>query len=92
MPRDLFAQPLFSPKLIKARFPARAVPDAHLDIIDQWTQALKGSLGKDKEESVRPVFLQRFFVEILGYQLMGGATERSIDQTAYTLFGSQRSA
>lgn len=72
MPRDLFAQPLFSPKLIKSRFAAAPIPSAHLAIISEWAQALKGSLGKDKEESVRPVFLQRFFVDILGYQLKGG--------------------
>ena len=72
MPRDLFAQPLFSPKLLKSRFAAGPIPPSHLDIISEWAQALKGSLGKDKEESVRPVFLQRFFVEILGYQTMGG--------------------
>ena len=56
MPRDLFAQPLFSPKLLKSRFAAGPIPLSHLDIISEWTQALKGSLGKDKEESVRPVF------------------------------------
>jgi len=72
MPRDLFAQPLFSPKLIKSRFAAAPIPSAHLAIISEWAQALKGSLGKDKEESVRPVFLQRFFVDMLGYELKGG--------------------
>ena len=29
MPRDLFAQPLFSPKLIKARFSVQPLPSAH---------------------------------------------------------------
>ena len=72
MPRDLYAQPLFSPKLLRSRFAAAPIPPAHLALITDWAQALKGSLGKDKEESVRPAFLQRFFVEILGYQLKGG--------------------
>ncbi len=72
MPRDLFAQPLFSPKLIKTRFPAQPLPDAHREAIAQWALELKGGLGQIKEETIRPAFLQRFFVDILGYQLMGG--------------------
>ena len=74
MPRDLYAQPLFSPKLLKTRFAAAPIPPAHVALISEWAQALKGSLGKDKEESVRPAFLQRFFVDVLGYQLKGGPT------------------
>ena len=73
MPRDLFAQPLFSPKLIKSRFPPQPLPDAHRQAIAQWALELKGGLGQIKEETIRPAFLQRFFVDILGYQLMGGA-------------------
>ena len=72
MPRDLFAQPLFSPKLIKARFAAQPIPEAHRDALQQWADSLKAGLGRIKEESIRPAFLQRFFVDILGYQLMGG--------------------
>ena len=73
MPRDLHAQPLFSPKLLRRHFVASPIPPEHLATITDWAQALKGSLGKDKEESVRPVFLQRFFEGVLGYQTMGGA-------------------
>ena len=36
MPRDIFSQPLFSPKLIKTRFPALPLPDAHREAIAQW--------------------------------------------------------
>jgi type I restriction-modification system DNA methylase subunit len=72
MPRDLFTQPLFSPKLIRTRFTAQAVPDAHVALITQWVDSLKGGLAREKEESIRPAFLQRFFVDLLGYQLMGG--------------------
>ncbi|MBB1074167.1 N-6 DNA methylase [Rhodoferax sp. 4810] len=72
MPRDLFTQPLFSPKLVKSRFPAQAIPVAHHDIITGWTGSLKSGLNREKEESIRPAFLQHFFVEMLGYQLMGG--------------------
>ncbi len=72
MPRDLFAQPLFSPKLIKARFPAQPIPDAHRQAILEWADGLKGELGWQNEVSIRPVFLQRFFVQILGYQTLGG--------------------
>ena len=73
MPRDLFAQPLFSPKLIKTRFPAQPLPEAHQQAIAGWAAQLKGGLASVKEETIRPAFLQRFFVDILGYQLMGGS-------------------
>ena len=72
MPRDLFAQPLFSPKLLKSRFAAQAIPEAHRALIVEWSSQLKGSLAKVNEESIRPAFLQRFFGDILGYQKVGG--------------------
>ena len=68
MPRDLFAQPLFSPKLLKSRFAALPVPEAHRELISEWHQQLKGGLSKQKEEAIRPAFLARFFGDILGYQ------------------------
>jgi type I restriction-modification system DNA methylase subunit len=72
MPRDLFAQPLFSPKLLKSRFAAQTIPEAHRALIAEWHSQLKGGLGKVNEESIRPSFLQRFFGDILGYQKVGG--------------------
>ena len=72
MPRNLFTQPLFSPKLINSRFPVHKLPEAHAQSIVEWLASLKSGLNKEKEESIRPAFLQRFFVDLLGYQLMGG--------------------
>jgi hypothetical protein len=72
MPPHPYAQPLFSPKLIKSRFAAQPLPEAQRDSIQQWQDSLKGGLAREKEESIRPAFLQRFFVDLLGYQLMGG--------------------
>ncbi|MBC7608621.1 MAG: N-6 DNA methylase [Polaromonas sp.] len=72
MPRDLFAQPLFSSKLIKARFPAQPIPEAHVAALAQWAADLKGGLGKVKEESIRTSFLKLFFVDVLGYSFIGG--------------------
>ena len=71
MPRDLFAQPLFSPKLIKTRFPAQPLPDAHRDAITHWAAQLKGGLGQVKEEAIRTSFLKLFFVDVLGYGMVG---------------------
>jgi len=71
MPRDVFTQTLFSPRLISSRFAALALPEAHQAIIAQWIDSLKSGLNREKEESIRPAFLQHFFVELLGYQLMG---------------------
>ena len=73
MPRDLFAQPLFSPKLIKTRFPAQPLPDAHRVAIAQWASQLKGGLGQVKEEAIRTSFLRLFFVDVLGYSMVGGS-------------------
>ena len=73
MPRDLFAQPLFSPKLIRTRFPAQSLPDAHRNAITHWAAQLKGGLGQVKEEAIRTSFLQLFFVDVLGYNLVGSA-------------------
>ena len=73
MPRDLFAQPLFSPKLIKTRFPAQPLPEAHRQAIAGWAAQLKGGLGQVKEEAIRTSFLRLFFVDVLGYTLVGGS-------------------
>ena len=71
MPRDLFAQPLFSPKLIKTRFPAQPLPEAHQQAIAGWAAQLKGGLGQVKEEAIRTSFLRLFFADVLGYTLVG---------------------
>jgi TaqI-like C-terminal specificity domain/Eco57I restriction-modification methylase/N-6 DNA Methylase len=73
MPRDLFAQPLFSPKLLKSRFAAQPIPEAHRALIGEWHGELKGGLGKQKEEAIVSAFLKRFFCDILGYQEIGAA-------------------
>jgi type I restriction-modification system DNA methylase subunit len=73
MRRDLFAQPLFSPKLLKSRFAAQPLPEAHRTLIAQWHGELKGGLGKQKEEAIVSAFLNRFFGDILGYQDIGAA-------------------
>ncbi len=73
MPRDLFAQPLFSPKLLKNRFLAQPLPELHHALISEWHSQLKGGLGKQKEEAIVSAFLKRFFCDILGYQEIGSA-------------------
>ncbi len=100
MPRDPHTQPLFSPKLIANRFPAKELPPTHREAILQWIGSLKTGLNKEKEESIRPAFLQRFFVDLLGYQLMGGpvwtlhhekgAATGSADAALGTFTGEQR--
>jgi type I restriction-modification system DNA methylase subunit len=84
MPRDIFAQPLFSPKLLKSRFAAQPIPEAHRALIAEWHGELKGGLGKQKEEAIVTAFLNRFFRDILGYQDIGS--------TAWTLDRETRAA
>jgi type I restriction-modification system DNA methylase subunit len=73
MRRDIFAQPLFSPKLLKSRFAALPIPEAHRALVAEWHGELKGGLGKQKEEAIVSAFLKRFFGDILGYQEIGSA-------------------
>lgn len=73
MPRDLFAQPLFSPKLLKSRFAAQPLPETHRVLIEGWHNEIKGKLGKEKEEAIVSAFLTRFFISILGYAEIGSA-------------------
>jgi type I restriction-modification system DNA methylase subunit len=73
MRRDIFAQPLFSPKLLKSRFAAQPIPEAHRALIAEWHSEMKGGLGKQKEEAIVSAFLKRFFGDILGYQDIGSA-------------------
>ena len=73
MRRDILSQPLFSPKLLKSRFAAQPIPEAHRALIAEWHRELKGGLGKQKEEAIVSAFLKRFFGDILDYQEIGSA-------------------
>ena len=73
MRSDILTQPLFSPKLLKSRFAAQPIPEAHRALIAEWHGELKGGLGRQKEEAIVSAFLKRFFCDILGYQEIGSA-------------------
>ena len=83
MPRDLFAQPLFSPKLIKTRFPSQPLPEAHRQVIAGWAAQLKGGLGQVKEEAIRTSFLRLFFTPLFcgcfGLHAGGRLAHRCLD-------------
>ena len=40
MPRDILTQPLFSPKLLKSRFAAQPIPEAHRVLVAEWHTSL----------------------------------------------------
>ncbi len=76
MPRDVFAQPLFSPKLIKTRFHVQPLPEAHREAIAHWAAQLKGGLGQIKETKLMNV--QKILIPLA---ILGGAA------LAYRFYG-----
>lgn len=79
MARDLFTQPLFSPKLLRSRFAPLPIAPAHLALITEWHTELKAGLGQQKEEALVSGFLASFFCDILGYRQIG-STQWSLDR------------
>lgn len=72
--------PLFNKRLIDKRVARTPVPAEHAQILQAWAETIRnGSITRVGEEQIRPAFIQRFFVEILGYVDFGsGHTERTI--------------
>ncbi len=67
---QLFHQPLFNPRLIAKRCSLAPTPAAHKQILHDWAQTIRnGSITKkgNKEAAIRSAFIQKFFIEILGY-------------------------
>ena len=69
-----FHVPLFNRRFLNQRALAQPTPSEHKKRLCDWADAIRGgALRKQKETEVRGPFIQRFFVEILGYQpLMNG--------------------
>ncbi len=67
-------QPLFSKRLIDKRVPNVAIPQAHAINLRNWAATIRnGSIRKFGEVQVRPDFIQKIFIEVLGYTGFGSA-------------------
>jgi hypothetical protein len=81
----LFLTPLFNPRFLAQRASSQATPAEHKKLLHDWAATIRdGSLRKHKETEVRGAFIQRFFVEILGYRAFGSGP-------AWTLSDEKRS-
>ena len=67
-------QSLFSKRLIDKRVPNVAIPQAHAINLQNWAAAIRdGSIRKFGEVQIRPDFIQKIFIEVLGYTGFGSA-------------------
>ena len=72
-------QPLFSKRLIDKRVPNVAVPQAHAINLQNWAATIRdGSIRKFGEVRIRPDFIQKIFIEVLGYTGFGAHSEVTI--------------
>lgn len=64
--------PLFNRSFLNKRTITQPAPPAHKKALCDWADAIRsGALRRKRESEVRGPFIQRFFVEILGYQPFG---------------------
>lgn len=90
---SLFHVPLFNRRFLNKRALAQPAPPEHKKRLCDWADAIRsGALRKQKETEVRGPFIQRFFVEILGYQPFGYGIEWTINDEKRTGSGSADTA
>lgn len=88
-----FHVPLFNRRFLNQRALAQPTPPEHKKRLCDWADAIRGgALRKQKESEVRGPFIQRFFVEILGYRPFSGEPEWTITNEKRTGSGSADAA
>lgn len=88
-----FHLPLFNRRFLNQRALAQPTPEEHKKLLHDWADAIRsGALRKQKESEVRGPFIQRFFVEILGYHPFGSGVEWTITTEKRTGSGSADAA
>lgn len=86
-------QPLFNQKFIAKRTLSEATPASHKELLQNWATTIRsGLIRKQKESELRGAFIQRFFVEMLGYRPFGNGNEWTINDEKRTGSGSADSA
>jgi hypothetical protein len=88
-----FHAPLFNRRFLNQRALTQPTPPEHKKRLCDWADAIRGgALRKQKESEVRGPFIQRFFVEILGYRPFGSGPEWTINDEKRTGSGSADTA
>ncbi|MBK9325437.1 MAG: N-6 DNA methylase [Hydrogenophilales bacterium] len=89
----LFHNPLFNRRFLNQRTSAQVTPPEHKKLLTDWAETIRsGALRKQRETEVRGPFIQRFFVEILGYQPFGSGPSWTINDEKRTGGGSADTA
>jgi hypothetical protein len=89
----LFYQPLFNSKWLTQRAGSQPTPPEHKQLLVDWASTIRdSSIRKQKETELRGPFIQRFFVELLGYRPFGHGPEWTINDEKRTGSGSADTA
>lgn len=82
-------QALFNARLLERVLPQAPVPPAHQQLLDEWAEAIRsGAIRQRSEQQIRGPFIQKFFVEMLGYVPFASASEFTVTHEARTGTGS----
>ena len=89
----LFHQPLFNSQCLTQRAASQPTPPEHKKLLHDWAATIRdGSIRKQKETELRGPFIQRFFVELLGYRSFGRGPDWTINDEKRTGSGSADTA
>ena len=82
-------QPLFNQRVVLRSVSEEAVSDTQARLLAEWAKAIRdGSIRSRGERQLRGSFVQRFFVDLLGYQTFASGTEFTLTDEARAGAGS----
>jgi fido (protein-threonine AMPylation protein) len=89
----MFYQPLFNSKWLTQRAGSQPTPPGHKKLLHDWAATIRnGSIRKQKETELRGPFIQRLFVDLLGYRPFGHGADWTINDEKRTGAGSADTA
>lgn len=89
----VFHQPLFNQRFLTRRIGTQPTPPAHKKLLVDWADTIRsGVIRKQKETELRGPFIQRFFVDMLGYHAFGNGSDWTINDEKRTGSGSADTA
>lgn len=89
----LFHQPLFNQRFLAKRIGTQPTPPAHKKRLVDWADTIRsGVIRRQKETELRGPFIQRFFVDMLGYRTFGNGSDWTINDEKRTGSGSADTA
>lgn len=89
----LFHQPLFNQRFLTKRLGSQPTPPNHKKLLVDWANTIRsGVIHKQRETELRGPFIQRFFVDMLGYRAFGNGSDWTINDEKRTGSGSADTA